>query len=128
MNAFKYAPSMLAAGAVLAASLVSAPAHAAERPKTNMLEFTFSDLRGVTSWKKGSDTVVFIKNRANTWYKVEMREPCMAYDTKQGINFIVETDPENNSRTNAVVVERRICKVTSIIKVPSPDMTTPSAK
>jgi len=130
MKTFKTGSFTLAFGAILAVwASASATSHAAtDRPILNMMEFTFSDLGGVTSWKKGSDTVVFIKNRANSWYKAEMKEPCMAYDTKQGINFIVETDPTTNSRTNAVVVERKICRVTSIVKVASPEMPTTSAK
>ena len=88
------------------------------------LTFTFKDIGGVTSWKAGGDTVVFVKNRADQWYRVDMAETCMALDTKKGINFIVETDPETKARTNAVVVDRHICKVTSLKPVPATDVPT----
>jgi hypothetical protein len=86
-----------------------------------MLEYTFADIGGVRSWKKGSDTVVFIKNKADQWYKVELQEACMAYDTKSGISFVVETDPETQRKSNAVVVARHICRVASLTRVASPD-------
>ena len=81
------------------------------------LKFTFNDLGGVRSWKAGSDTVVFVKSRTEQWYKAEMAETCMALDTKKGITFIVETDPVTNAKTNAVVVDRHICHVTSLTRV-----------
>ncbi len=91
-----------------------------------MLSFTFKDLGGVKSWKAGGDTVVFIKNRDDQWYRADMVEGCMALDTKKGINFIVETDPETNARRNAVVVDRHICTVTSIKRVEASEV--PAAK
>jgi hypothetical protein len=45
----------------------------------------------------------------------------MKYDTSKGINFITELDPETNQKVSKVIVERRICQVTSLKKVDSPD-------
>ena len=117
----KHVFPMLAAAIVAAASLLAPAAASSAAGPPMMLEYTFSDIGGVRTWKKGSDTVVFIKNKADQWYKVQLREACMAYDTKKGISFIVETDPETQKRFNAVVVARHICRVSSLTKVASPD-------
>ena len=101
---------MLAAGAAQAAPLPDA------------LMFTFNDLGGVRSWKAGGDTVVFIQNKAKQWYRADMAETCMTLDTKKGITFIVETDPVTNAKINAVVVDRHICKVTSLKRVDAPEV------
>ena len=50
-----------------------------------------------------------------------MRETCMKYDTNKGIRFITELDPDTNARISAVVVERRICRVTSLTKIDKPE-------
>ena len=93
---------------------------AAEQPAAKtpiMLRFNFTDIGGVRSWRTGGDSVIFIKNKSDQWYKAELADACMKLDTKKGINFITETDPATNAKTSAVVVDRHICKVTSLTKV-----------
>ncbi|MBY0508994.1 MAG: hypothetical protein K2P94_02470 [Rhodospirillaceae bacterium] len=104
---------------IMAAALagLSASAIAAEPAP---LQFT--DLGGVRSWKSGGDTTVFVKSKSDQWYRADMRETCMKYDTSKGINFITELDPETNHKVSKVIVERRICVVTSLKKVDSPDV------
>ena len=80
----------------------------------------FKDLGGVRSWKAGGDTIVFVKNRADKWFKAVMTDACMALDTKKGIKFITERDPETEERVSAVVVDRHICRVTSLMEIESP--------
>jgi opacity protein-like surface antigen len=81
----------------------------------------FDSIGGVKSWKAGGDAVVFIKNRADQWYKAELDEACMKYDTSKGVKFLTELDPVTNIKVSKVLVERRICKVVSLAKVDSPD-------
>lgn len=80
-----------------------------------------ADLGGVSTWRAGGDTVIFIKNRANEWYRADMKETCMKLDTSKGVNFVTELDPATNQKTSSVVVDRHICKITSLKKVDAPD-------
>ncbi len=98
---------------ILAASTAATPLLAADGAPP----LQFSDLGGVRTWRVGGDTVIFIKNKADEWYRADMKETCMKYDTKKGVNFITELDPETNQKSSAVVVERRICRITSLQKV-----------
>ncbi len=79
-----------------------------------LLTFTFKDLGGVKSWRAGGDTVIFIKSHGDQWYRADMAETCMKLDTSKGINFIVNTDPKTQEKINAIVVDRHICRVTSL--------------
>jgi hypothetical protein len=99
-----------------AGGALSATAPAAPQPALQ-----FSDLDGVKSWRAGGDTVVFVKSRSDQWYKAEMQETCMKLNTKKGIKFVTETDPATLERFSAVVVDRHICRVTSLSKSDSPD-------
>jgi hypothetical protein len=81
----------------------------------------FTDLGGIKTWKAGGDTTVFVKSKSDQWYRADMLETCMKYDTAKGVNFITELDPETNKKVSKVIVERRICQVTSLKKVDSPD-------
>ena len=91
-----------------------------------MLGFNFNNIGGVRSWRAGGDTVVFIKNKSDQWYKAEMDDACMKLDTKKGVNFITETDPTTNVKTSAVVVDRHICRVTSLTKVAAETVPVPA--
>lgn len=108
-------PTLVASG--LLTSAVALAASPAKGGLPALLTFTFKDLGGVKSWKAGGDTVVFIKSSSDQWYRADMAETCMKLDTKKGINFIVNTDPETNEKINAVVVDRHICRVTSLKRV-----------
>jgi Family of unknown function (DUF6491) len=85
----------------------------------------FSDLKGVRSWRAGGDNVVYVKSISDEWYKAEMAETCMALDTKKGISFDTETDPVTHERVSKVVVDRHICRVTSLTKVDGPPAAKP---
>jgi len=98
---------------IIAASTTATPLLAAN----DAAQLQFSDLGGVRAWRVGGDTVIFIKSKTDEWYRADMKETCMKYDTKKGINFITELDPETNQKVSAVVVERRICRITSLQKV-----------
>lgn len=103
---------------ILAAALAGIPI-SAMAAETAPLQF--SDLGGVKSWKAGGDTTVFVKSKSDQWYRVDMLETCMKYDTSKGVNFLTELDPDTNKKVSKVMVERRICQVTSMKKVDSPD-------
>ena len=108
-------------GQIIAAALTVFPAAlwAADTAQPAPLQFT--DLGGVRTWRAGGDTVVFIKNKADEWYRADLLETCMKFDTKKGINFITELDPVTNLKVSKVIVDRRICLVTSLKKVDTPD-------
>ncbi len=100
--------------------LLPSPACAAAPGKGGLpplLSFTFKDLGGVKSWRAGGDTVIFIHSHSDQWYRADMAETCMKLDTSKGVNFIVNTDPETREKINAVVVDRHICRVTSLKRV-----------
>ncbi len=111
---FKTQIILAAIGCLLAGPILAAEAETAP--------IQLSDLGGVKSWKVGSDTVVFIKSKTDQWYRAEMLEYCMKYDTSKGVNFITELDPVTNVKTSAVVVERHMCKITSLTKVDAPTL------
>ncbi len=85
----------------------------------------FADLKGVRSWQTGGEAIVFVKSTADQWYKAELAETCMALDTKKGINFITEIDPDTNEKVSKVVVDRHICRVISLTKVAAPPAAKP---
>ena len=107
--------SVLVPGALWAAN----PTTASTAPAPAL---QFADLGGVQTWRAGGDTTVFVKNPAGQWYKVEMLETCMKLDTKKGVRFVTDLDPQTNQKSSAVVVDRHICRVTSLTKVDSPDV------
>lgn len=101
---------MFAAPAAFAAEAVVAPAVT-----------QFDQLKGVKSWKKGGDNIVFVQSRATgDWYKVMLLETCMTFDASKGINFMTELDPLTNAKQSRVVVARHICTVDSMTKVDGP--------
>ncbi len=104
----------------LATPLAASAADGAQKPAAKtplMLKFNFTNMGGVRSWRVGGDTVIFIKNKSDQWFRAEMDEACMKLDTTKGVNFITEIDPATNATTSAVVVDRHICHVTSLTKV-----------
>lgn len=115
--------------AMICALLAPSASYAASQAKGGlpvMLTFTFKDLGGVKSWRAGGDTVVFIKSSSDQWYRADMVESCMALDTSKGVNFLVNTDPETKEKINNVVVDRHICRVTSLKRVAESEV--PAAK
>lgn len=102
---------------VIVAAVASGPAWAASQPAAPI---QFSDLGSVRSWRVGGDTVIFVKDKSEQWYKAEMLETCMKLDTTKGVKFITELDPETNKKFSAVVVDRHICHITSLTKVAAP--------
>jgi hypothetical protein len=118
-------------GSLIITSLVFLPATAAELVNVEPTQsgaggepLQFSDLGGVKSWKSGGDAVVFVRSKDDQWYKADLAETCMKLDTKKGINFLTETEPETYSKVSKVVVDRHICTVTSLTKVDAPTTTT----
>jgi len=116
--------SKIAFAAVALTSLTVFPAFAAEaqsaKPATLQTPIHFGDLNGVTSWRPDTDTTLFIQSKAGQWHKVELLEPCMKYDASKGIRFITELEPDTNQKVSKVIVERRICTVTSLVPVEKP--------
>ncbi|MHB1204608.1 MAG: DUF6491 family protein [Rhodospirillaceae bacterium] len=104
----------LAAPAAFAAD--AAPA--AKAPKLQ-----FDQLKGVKSWKKGGDNIVYVQGSSGDWYKAVMLETCMTLDTSKGVNFMTELDPVTNVKESRVVVARHICTVDSLTKVDGPPAT-----
>lgn len=107
---------MIAAGSLTPSAIQAAEA----TPAAPQEVLHFNQLGGVAGWQAGGDTVVFVKNRAAQWFEAKMVEACMALDTKKGIKFITDTDPETRVRISKVVVNRHICRVTSLTKVDAP--------
>ena len=95
-------------------------AWAADQPVIN-----FADLKGVRSWQADGEAVVFVKSTSDQWYRAELAETCMSLDTKKGINFITEMDPDTNQKVSKVVVDRHICRVISLTKVAAPPAAKP---
>lgn len=105
---------------ILAAALLplvlAVPAVAADaKPATS--HFQFDQLKGVKTWRKGGDNIVYVQGSAGDWYKAVMLETCMTLDTQKGISFITEIDPATNARESRVVVDRHICTVDSLTKL-----------
>jgi hypothetical protein len=80
----------------------------------------FDQLKGVKSWKKGGDNIVFVQGSSGDWYKAVMLETCMTLDTSKGVNFMTELDPVTNAKVSRVVVARHICTVDSMTTVDGP--------
>jgi hypothetical protein len=85
----------------------------------------FDQLKGVKSWKKGGDNIVYVQASTGDWYKAALLETCMTLDTTKGVNFITELDPVTNVKVSQVVVARHICTVDSMTKVDGPPATAP---
>jgi len=106
------------------ATVLSVAAQAAA-PETSTEQYHFNEMGGVTSWRAGGDAVVFVKDKADQWYKAELAETCMTLDTKKGLSFLTETDMITKVKTSKVVVDHHICIVTTMTKVASPDAPKP---
>lgn len=103
---------------------LASAAFAAEAPKIQ-----FDQLKGVKSWRKGGDNIVYVQGTAGDWYKAVMLETCMTLDTKKGISFMTELDPLTNIKQSRVVVDRHICTVDSLTKLDAPPpAASPAAK
>ena len=85
----------------------------------------FADLKGVRSWRAGGDNIVYVRSISGQWYKAVMAETCMALDTKKGISFDTETDPATQEKVSKVVVDRHICRVTSLTQIDAPPAAKP---
>ena len=115
---------LLVTALVSSGAVLSVPAQAAA-PEPPAVQFHFNEMGSVTSWRAGGDVVVFVKDKAEQWYKAELAETCMTLDTKKGISFLTETDMITKIKTSKVVVDRHICIVTAMTKVASPDAPKP---
>ena len=116
-------PSRFALMAMVLASALGpfVTATAEPKPTDPQPELFFSDLGGERAWQAGGEAVVFVKNRADQWYRAQMAETCMKLDTSKGIKFLTEFDPVTEQKSSRVVVDRHICRVISLTKVDSPD-------
>jgi len=108
--------------AVLAFMGFVSVAQAAETPSA---QIHFNELDGVSSCRSGGEATVFVKDRMGQWYKADLAETCMSLDTKKGISFLTETDPDTKVKTSKVTVDHHICIVTSMSKVASPAVPKP---
>ena len=112
------------AGALAGCALLSSTISWAVNPTTSALRpqstLQFTDIGNVKDWRGAGDTTVYIMDKAGQWYRAEMVEACMTLNTKNGISFITETDPDTKARVSKVVVDRHICTVTSLAKVAAP--------
>ncbi len=112
---------------VLAAVLMlAAPAALAAEAAAPKMQF--DQLKGVKSWRKGGDNIVYVQGSGGDWYKVVMLETCMTFDTKKGISFLTELDPITNVKQSRVVVDRHICTVDSLTRLDGPPPASPPAK
>ncbi len=110
---------ILAAVLIFAASAAFA-AEAAKPAPVKSEPVQFDQLKGVKTWRKGGDNIVYVQGSTGDWYKAVMLETCMTLDTKKGISFMTELDPVTNIKQSRVVVDRHICTVDSLSKLDGP--------
>ena len=89
-----------------------APAKTAPAPQ----QFFFKDLGGIKSWRPTGDHELYVKDGNGQWYRVHMYEPCMKLFPGKNPTFVTQRDIETGQRSNAVMIERRKCQVTSVTK------------
>ena len=105
-------------------ALFAPAAYAADAaPAAKATAIQFDQLKGVKSWKKGGDNIVFVQGSSGDWYKAMLLETCMTLDTSKGVNFMTELDPLTNIKVSRVVVARHICTVDTLTKVDGPPAT-----
>lgn len=85
----------------------------------------FKDIGTITEWRGDGPVTVYVKDKMDLWYKVDMYEACMAENTREGVQFLTTRDFDTDKPISRVVVDHHICKVTGITKVSAPP---PSAK
>lgn len=83
----------------------------------------FRDIGTITDWRGDGPATVYVKDKADQWYKAEMLEACMSENTKDGVQFLTARDFDTNQLVSRVVVDHHICMVTSITKVATPPAT-----
>jgi hypothetical protein len=76
----------------------------------------FADIGNVATWRPGGARLIYIKDNANQWYRVDIVEPCMDLFPGKDPTFITLTDT-SGTRYSAVVIERHQCDVTKITKM-----------
>jgi len=62
----------------------------------------------VKSWRAGGEATVFVKDKADQWYKAELAEMCMTLNTKKGISFLTGIDLVTK-KTSKVSVNDHMC-------------------
>lgn len=113
---------------ILAAVLMFAAPVALAAEAAAPAKIQFDQLKGVKSWRKGGDNIVYVQGSAGDWYKAVMLETCMALDTSKGISFMTELDPLTDVKQSRVKVGRNICTVDSLTKLDGPPPASPPAK
>ena len=98
----------------LAFLLTASAAYGAETP------LQFKDIGAITEWRGDGPVTVYIKDKIDQWYKVDMYEACMSENTKDGVQFLTTRDFDTDKMISRVVVNHHICKVTAITKVAAP--------
>ncbi len=116
---------ILAAVLILAAS-ATPHVWAADAAKSDPV--LFDQLKGVKTWRKGGDNIVYVQGSTGDWYKAVMLETCMTLDTKKGISFLTELDPVTNVKQSRVVVDRHICTVDSLTRIDGQPPAAPAGK
>lgn len=106
--------------AVLLLAAPAALAAEAAKPAPVKSDVQFDQLKGVKTWRKGGENIVYVQGSTGDWYKAVMLETCMTLDTKKGISFMTELDPVTNVKQSRVVVDRHICTVDSLTKLDGP--------
>lgn len=84
----------------------------------------FKDIGTITEWRGDGPVTVYVKDKADQWYKVDMYEACMTENTKDGVQFLTTRDFDTDKPISRVVVDHHICKVTGITKVAAPPAKT----
>ena len=85
----------------------------------------FKDIGAISEWRSDGPVTVYVQDKMDQWYKVDMYEACMSENTKDGVQFLTARDFDTNKMVSRVVVDHHICRVTEIAKVKAPP---PSAK
>lgn len=95
---------------------VAAQAQAPARPAPKL---QFADVGAVAAWKPGGPRLLFIEDKKNQWYRVDLLEPCMDLFPGKEPTFVTETDLEGQ-RFSGVELEHHQCTVTNLVKITEP--------
>jgi hypothetical protein len=108
-----FVQALTATAVVLASS-----AHGADAPRLQL-----RDVGAIEEWRGDGPTIVYVKNKTDQWYKVELYESCMSEDTSKGVQFLTTRDFDTDKMVSRVVVNRHICRVVWIETVKTPPKT-----
>jgi hypothetical protein len=106
---------------LLALGLALAPAHARPQPASAPGEasIAFANSGGIRDWRAEGDRTIYIRDRANHWYKATLLTPALDLSVATAIGF--DTGPVDSfDRTSWVVVRGQRYAVDSLVRIDGP--------